>query len=232
MAISVVRLSSCLAATACAAVTALAGLAPRAAEAEVIRCPLDQIRSEVTTRLPDGWWNTPLVFSLDGTRIVNFSDGRVGLQCQYGPAGNIQTYAPTGADCRAVSGGFDCSSGAAGSPTLSTGPVELRQTYVVNFDNGQVTQDGGDLWFQAETAELLYLTPVGGARIGVGDRSNRGYDGCAAARMTRDRVSLRDVPEGSYVCMRTDEGRISQFRVNGISAGSPKTLSLGYTTWR
>jgi hypothetical protein len=37
---------------------------------------------------------------------------------------------------------------------------------------------------------------------------------------------------GSYVCVRTNEGRISQFRINAISSGSPRTLSLGYTTWQ
>jgi hypothetical protein len=50
--------------------------------------------------------------------------------------------------------------------------------------------------------------------------------------MSANRVSLRDIPVGSYVCVKTNEGRISQFRVNGISSGSPKTLSLGYTTWQ
>jgi hypothetical protein len=202
-----------------------------AAQAETIRCPLEQIRSEVTTRLPDGWWNTPQIYSLRDTRVVTFSDGRRALQCDYGPAGAIQRYAPAG-ECRASAGGFECGGGASGPVTLSTGPVELNQTYLVDFDTGRVGREGADLWFQAETADLLYLTPVGGAKIGVGDRSNRGRDGCAAARMSGERVSLRDVPVGSYICMMTGEGRVSQFRMNDISGGSPKRLSLGYTTWR
>lgn len=203
-----------------------------AAEADTIRCPLDQIRSEVTTRLPDGWWNTPMVFSLRETRIVNVS-GRSALQCDYGPSGSIQRYAPDGADCRAVRVGFECRTAAASGPvTHSTGPVELDQTYLVDLDTGRVQRDGADLWFQAETTDLLYLTPVGGARIGVGNRANRGRDGCASARMSSNRVSLRDVPVGSYICMMTGEGRVSQFRLNDISGGSPKRLSLGYTTWR
>lgn len=212
---------------------AIAGLAlAQSAAAETIRCPLDQIRREVTTALPEGWWNTPVVNNLTETRIITFSDGRDALQCVYGPAGSIQRYAPESASCRAVRGGFDCTLRATPGPTHSTGQVELRQTYAVDFDTGRVQPEGADLWFQAETADLLYLTPRNGARIGVGNRSNRGRDGCAEARLTTSRVSLSDVPVGSYVCMRTNEGRVSQFRLNDISGGQVKTLTIGYTTWR
>lgn len=40
------------------------------------------------------------------------------------------------------------------------------------------------------------------------------------------------MPVGPYVRVRTNEGRISQFRVNAVSGGPPKTLKLGYTTWQ
>jgi hypothetical protein len=33
---------------------------------------------------------------------------------------------------------------------------------------------------------------------------------------------------GSYVCVKTNQGRISQFRLNGYSG---TTMNLGYTTW-
>jgi hypothetical protein len=31
--------------------------------------------------------------------------------------------------------------------------------------------------------------------------------------------------------MRTNQGRVSQFRMNAISSSSPRTLSIGFTTW-
>lgn len=213
-------------------IAAFAVLTAGAAQSETIRCPLDQIRSEVTTALPDGWWNTPMVFSLREARMTEIS-GRKALICDYGPSGTIQRYAPDRSECRAIPTGFECRTAAPpAARTHSTGGVELNQTYLVDFDTGRVDRSGADLWFQAETADLLYLSPVGGARIGVGNRSNRGRDGCSSARMSQNRVSLRDVPVGSYICMITNEGRISQFRMNNISGGSPKTLSLGYTTWQ
>ena len=210
-------------------------VAPSTAEAATQRidCPLPQIRREVTTPLPSGWWNTPIVNSLTETKVQNIG-GRKALICKYGAAGTIQRYAPEGATCSKNSRGFVCQTRTAGggARTFSTGGIDIRQTFTADLDNGRSGDAGADLWFQAETRDLLYLVPKGGARLGVGDRSNRGKAGCARARFTGNRVSLRDIPVGSYICVRTNEGRISQFRVNALSGGSPKTLKIGYTTWR
>ena len=116
--------------------------------------------------------------------------------------------------------------------THSTGPVTLRQTYTVNFDNGTIGGPGTDLWFQAVNPTRRYLKPRNGAKIAVGDRSNRGYAGCKVASYTHHRVPLAAVPVGSYVCMKTSAGRISQFRVNAVLGGPVKRLKLGYTTWQ
>lgn len=116
--------------------------------------------------------------------------------------------------------------------TYSTGPVLLKQTYTVDFDDGSIGGPGTDLWFQAVDPTHRYLKPRNGAKIAVGDRSNRGYYGCKTASYTHHRVPLSAVPVGSYVCMKTNTGRISQFRVNAILGGPVKRLKLGYTTWQ
>lgn len=213
---------------------ALAATAVTTAAAERITCPHSQIRREVTTGLPSGWWNTPIVNSLTEVRVVNIG-GKAALQCKYGPAGSIQRYAPAGKNCRAAGRGFECTGGGGSGSnpgTFSTKRLSIPQTYLADLDRGSVSSGGADIWFQAETASLLYIAPRNGAKIGVGNRRNRGYEGCRSARFTGSRVSLRDIPVGSYVCVKTNEGRISQFRVNGLSGGSPKTLDIGYTTWR
>jgi len=209
----------------------LAGIATiQTAKAESISCPLSQIRREVVTPLPTGWWSTPIINSLQGTRIVTFSNGSKALQCRYGAAGNIQRKPPAGKTCQAVAGGFTCSGGAA--HTFSTGIINLRQTYLADFDRRSSASRDADIWFEAETNSLLYLVPRNGAQMSVGNRSNRGFAGCSSAHFSTGRVSLSDVPVGSYVCVKTNEGRISQFRMNQISAVSPKILKLGYTTWQ
>ncbi|HSM41060.1 MAG TPA: hypothetical protein VK862_09940 [Afifellaceae bacterium] len=217
------------------ALLATLGLAATAGSAFAdsnISCPLSQARRTITDNLPSGWWTTPIVNRLSDTKVQNIG-GEPALICVYGSSGSVQRKAPRGETCTAVGRGFRCvSARPAGPSTFSTGPINVRQTFQFDLDRGRVQPSGADLWFQAETRDLLYLVPRNGASIGVGDRSNRGYAGCSSARMSTNRVSLRDIPVGSYVCVKTNEGRISQFRVNGLSAGSPKTLSLGYTTWQ
>lgn len=116
--------------------------------------------------------------------------------------------------------------------THSTDILDVPQTWTADFDAGSVgAGDDADIWFQSVNG-IRYLHPRNGAQISVGDRSNRGYVGCSTARYSSTRVQARAVPEGSYVCMKTSEGRVSQFRVNDYTDASPTTMRVGYTTWR
>lgn len=112
--------------------------------------------------------------------------------------------------------------------TFSTGPIDLQQTFTVDLDDGSIGGTGVDLWYEAVTALEKYLTPRNGARLALGDGSNRGYAGCSIEAFSPVQIPLADVPPGTYVCATTDEGRISQFRVNGFVG---TTMKLGYTTW-
>lgn len=112
--------------------------------------------------------------------------------------------------------------------TFSTGPIDLQQTFTANLDNGMVGGGGVDIWYQAVTEMEKYITPQNGATIAVGDGSNRGYEGCSAESFSGDNVPLADIPPGTYVCVKTNQGRISQFRVNGFMG---TIMKLGYTTW-
>lgn len=117
--------------------------------------------------------------------------------------------------------------------TYSTGGIDIPQTWVADLDEGGLTSERtGDLWFEAATSTRKYITPRNGASIAVGDRTNRGFLGCSNAEYSYDRVPVRAIPVGSYICVRTSEGRVSQFRMNDYAAGSPASLSIGYTTWQ
>jgi hypothetical protein len=118
-------------------------------------------------------------------------------------------------------------------PVFSSGNVVIPQTYTVDLDKG--TMGGGnndDLWFQAVTNAQLFLKPVNGAQLAVGDGSNRGYDGCSTASFSTTAVPLGSLSTGTYVCAATGDGRVSQFRIVGITPGSPKKLTINYTTWQ
>jgi hypothetical protein len=108
----------------------------------------------------------------------------------------------------------------------------VAQTYSVDIDEGQLsTGADADVWFQAVTMSQLFLKPVNGAQLAVGDRSDRGRRRCATESFSNDPVALNALPVGSFVCVATNRGRVAQFRVSGVSGGVPKTLTLDYTTW-
>ena len=117
--------------------------------------------------------------------------------------------------------------------TYSTGPITIRQTWSAELDNGsEVTRADGDFWFEAETATDKFLTPLNGATLAIHGTDSASYAECSDASLSEDRIPLEDVPEGTYVCYITDEGRIGSFRMNNIdTSGSSDTLEIGYTTW-
>jgi hypothetical protein len=223
------------------AFAALVCAAAGSASAADIDCPLSMAKRTIVNPLPGGWWTTPQVNSLSDSRIVTIG-GQKALQCVYGDSGSIQRNAPAGQLCSTKPGGFRCTPPIIILPptpfppsapvTFSTDILVIPQTYQVNFDNGNVGGGGGaDLWFEAVTSFERYLVPINGARIAVGDRSNRGRNGCAAASYSTGRVPLAAVPVGSYICMKTNQGRTSQFRMNAITGSTVKNLEIGYTTW-
>ncbi len=90
-----------------------------------IPCPFDQVRTEVTTRLPDAWWSTPQVGRVVDVRVQAIG-GRPTLVCAYqafGAAAAVMRAFPPGAQgCRPQGQGFVCSmSGAAAAPYPAAG---------------------------------------------------------------------------------------------------------------
>lgn len=221
------------------------GTAPEAS-AETINCPLSQARRTISNDLPTGWWTTPIVSSLTSTRVQDIG-GEPALLCVYGESGSVQRNAPANHTCTARTGGFEC------TPTLRPVPIPrpipmprpipvaevhaqgagvIRQTYMFDFDTGAERAAGADLWFHAVTNTELYLEPQNGARFALGDGSDRGFAGCSSASFSTARIPLSSVPVGRYVCVRTSDNRIAQFRMAAISASSPRNLTVQFTTWQ
>lgn len=223
-----------------AGVVALAGAG--AAQADTVTCPLTDAMRTITTPLPGDWWTTPVVAALSETRVSNVG-GRVTLECVYGNAGIVARYAPDGQVCVAAGNSFNCSPvigvGAGLVPltplpvTHSTGALEWVPSYRIDLDNGAVGGPGADLWYQAVSATEAYITPVGGALIGSATVANGGFAGCSAAALSGAPVPISAIRLGSYVCVKTSEGRISEFRLNNIwGTTAPPSWSIGYTTWQ
>ena len=126
----------------------------------------------------------------------------------------------------------DSGGGGGSQPVHSDGTIALQQTFSVDLDEGQISSGSDDdLWFQAITAFQLNLKPMNGAQFAVGNKSDRGYDGCGAEAFSPNAVALNTLPPGSYICVATNQGRVSQFRIMGLTPGIPKKLTIAYTTW-
>ena len=103
---------------------------------------------------------------------------------------------------------------------------------MADLDEGVVGGGGAaDIWFEAQTATERFITPRNGAKIAVVGTSSVGLYGCMAAPLSGSRIHVNSTPEGTYVCVLTNAGRYSQFRVNAPIGPSPGTLEIGYTTW-
>lgn len=208
-----------------------------------IDCPLSQVRREITTPLPEGWWNTPSVDYLSGTEVQTIG-GRRALVCKYGQSGQIMRLEPRRRDCVPTRRGFNCQRQRPGFPipgpggawpggpggAYNQGSVELRQTYQLDLDSGRVGSSGSDLWFRALSPLELYLEPTGGARLAF--MGGGGRQDCRDANLSSDRVALGRVNIGTVFCYRTGEGRLGQFRVTGFSnQGQTRIMTLDYETW-
>jgi hypothetical protein len=209
----------------------LLGAMPAAAES--FDCPLPTARRAITNTLPSGWYMTPVQDRLTEAR-VDIIGGQATMVCIYGGAGNIMREVAADQTCAARSGGFECGGGSVPPPspsseTYASGALEVRSSFSFDLDSGALGGASSDIWYESVRAGENYLTPRHGARIAVSGASEPGYDGCTAATYAATRARLETIGARAYICVRTSEGRIAQFRIDSIAG---RVMTITYATWR
>ncbi len=116
-------------------------------------------------------------------------------------------------------------------PVHSSGAFDLAPPLMANVDQGNIGFAGADLHHFAPNLNDLALVPINGAAISFTNGAQRGYAGCSAAAFSGTPVTTSSISVGDYLCVRTNEGRISELRVTGIGA-ILGVLSISYTTWQ
>lgn len=116
----------------------------------------------------------------------------------------------------------------------SQGAFTIRQTWMGDLDEGSETSnfDVAEIWFEATTDTERYLVPVFGITMAI--VSTEGYSSCTSATLSTAKINIDDLHADTLVCVLTNEGRYSQFRVLEDVPESPteiNLLSISYTTW-
>ncbi len=217
-------------------------MAAAPAAAREISCPHSQVRTEVITPIPDPWWQTPQMGSLQNTRISEIG-GETTLICEYRAYGTTVSVMRLPPDrfqnCTANADGFTCRRDRVRGPerevasvTYRTGPLSIPQTWSADLDNGTVGSGTADIWFHAVTATQRFVEPMNGARIGIySGGGGISKQDCQSTSKSTSRIAVGSLPVGTYVCVRTSDGRQAVFRVNAAIGPSPGTLEIRFTTW-
>ncbi|MFQ5408920.1 MAG: hypothetical protein ACE5FI_10950, partial [Anaerolineales bacterium] len=115
--------------------------------------------------------------------------------------------------------------------TYSAGSLSIDQTFHADLDSGAVTSSGSDFWYRAASATQRYVTPENGATIAKAGSSSVGYAGCSTMSLSSSEIHVNDLPAGTYVCVKTSDGRYAEFMVTETVGASPSPLKISYTTW-
>jgi hypothetical protein len=122
----------------------------------------------------------------------------------------------------------------------SHGMLDVAQTYSWSFDEGKVSVGKGaakDIWFEAANASTRYLTPKGNALLAIAGGKSAGFVGCSAAQFSTNRISMDSLEKGTFLCAKSNQGRIGEFSYDDLYAANPAnqrilTLRITYTTWQ
>ena len=99
----------------------------------------------------------------------------------------------------------------------------------------QGSAPGPDIWFQALTDQLRYLSPLRsqGTAIAVYGQAAPGFTGCATATLSGLDIPIESLTAGLYLCASTSEGRIAEIRIDEPAgpSGFSAALTISYTTY-
>lgn len=107
-------------------------------------------------------------------------------------------------------------------------PILMVPDAFLDTDSGSIAADGADLWFQQVSDSERYLVPQQDAVVATQGQDSPGAEGCAKATLGGDRILLDNLQPGTYLCLRTANGNISEMRFAGLS----DVLELRLRKWQ
>lgn len=206
---------------------------PASAEAQFIQCPLAKIKTEVASDLPAGWTSPVVERRLQSVDVAAGNGRGQILKCSYGAGIVVTSRAPANTTCVIEDQtGFKCTPAAPRRPeTFHTAGATLSLRAVVNMDGTGNGPWDSDIWLQGTNQDNAMLSSFADGRMAK-PGPQQGYKGCLTARYASRAIKLSDMNVGDYVCVKTSEGRIAEYRINELRIGRDISVSIGYTTWK
>ena len=113
--------------------------------------------------------------------------------------------------------------------------LEIPQTFIADLDRGLIPPPSdrltGDIWFRAETATSRFLSPFRGATLALVTGPAPRKAGCQRASLKNEAIDVNSLTVGQYVCVETNESRLSQVLITGTPGPSPGVLRVDVTTY-
>lgn len=116
-------------------------------------------------------------------------------------------------------------------PQVRAGQLEIPVGRQADVDEGAVIDDGADLFFGGESEAERFVAPVNGAFLAALDTNDDEptVERCAEEPLGQDPVPLEALT-GPFLCLRTDEQRLSLVRIDALSGGDSSVLEISFST--
>ncbi len=127
-----------------------------------------------------------------------------------------------------------------------TGQLRVNTHCEVDLDDGEcvcmITLDGDasdppahpggkeDDFRLEPDGSRLYLQPRHHAQFAMGSAAEAGFSGCSSAAYRKGRLRIDGLPAGRHICVRTNQGRFAELRIDEARPKADSVL-LSYTTW-
>ncbi len=116
---------------------------------------------------------------------------------------------------------------------------ELGLNRSLGFDLDEGFQQGSlgppvDIWYQALSAIASNFNPRNAAQIGVFGFNTPSAQDCNTHTLSEAPVALATLSIGSWLCVRTNENRLSRFQIigaNGDPLNVASSVEITFTTW-
>ena len=113
-----------------------------------------------------------------------------------------------------------------------SGMAVMSVNGLLDLDNQQNNPLMADLWLNAPPDSPLMFNALGVSAISAPKDTQDGYSGCMVnSTMSREPIPLSDDLRGKYLCVFTNEQRVSELVIQDLKFGEVPQVTVGFMTW-